>query len=329
MSQIKISRINLAQRRLGAEVVYASDDFFAPKERLIDDAPPVFVPDKYDDHGKWMDGWESRRRRDGGHDFCVLHLGADPGLIESILIDTSHFTGNFPPEASIEATHTPERVPNTDDAVWQEIVSRQALAGDDQKLIEVENPGPWTHLRLNIFPDGGVARLRVYGRRDVDWSARDTKKLVDLAAIENGACAIACNDEHFGVVGNLISPGRGVNMGDGWETRRRREPGHDWCVVALGHMGVIKKILIDTAFFKGNFPNACSIQGGFAETLDLECLDQESAAWPEILPPQKMAADKEHWFENEINLHDPVTHVRLNLMPDGGVSRLRLLGLVS
>ena len=327
MTAVKVSRINLAQRRLGAEVVYASDDFFAPKERLIDDTAPVFVPDKYDEHGKWMDGWESRRRRDGGHDFCVIHLGPEPGLIDSIVIDTAHFTGNFPPQASLDAARSKEVVPSAD-TVWEEIVPKQQLEGNAQKEIDVTASGPWTHLRLNIFPDGGVARLRAYGRRQVDWSARNTSQLVDLAAIENGACAVACNDEHFGVVGNLISPGKGINMGDGWETRRRREPGHDWCVIALGHVGVIKKILIDTAFFKGNFPNACSIQGGRFTASDLSQLDQDSATWFEVLPPQKMAADTEHWFEAEINPHDPITHVRLNLMPDGGVSRLRLLGLV-
>ncbi|MEM7281792.1 MAG: allantoicase [Pseudomonadota bacterium] len=328
VTNFKRSRVNLAQRRLGAEVVFATDDFFAAKERLIDDPEPIFVPDKFDDHGKWMDGWESRRRRGGGHDYCVLSLGPEPGLVESIVIDTSHFTGNFPPEASLEAVCSLDDV-SVSNAQWRPLTQKMLLEGDSRVTVKIHDQGPWTHIKLNIFPDGGVARLRVYGRRSVDWAKKDASVAIDLAAIENGAVAIACNDEHFGVLSNLISPGKGINMGDGWETRRRREQGHDWCIIELGHSGVVEKILIDTAFFKGNYPERCSIQGASVSSLDVSGLEADSSAWPEILSSQQMSADSEHWFVDEINKHESITHVRLNLFPDGGVSRLRLFGRIT
>ena len=213
--------VRLEQPRLGTEVVEASDEFFGAKERLIDAAEPVFIPDKYDENGKWMDGWESRRKRGPGHDHLILRLGI-PGRVHGLDIDTRHFTGNFPPEASVDACVSDDEVP--DESLWQPLCPRTALGGDAHHYIEVSQREPVTHLRLNIFPDGGVARLRVYGEVCPDWGSLDDGTRLDLFALANGGRALICNDEHFGSMHNLNLDGRGVDMGDGWETARRRKP---------------------------------------------------------------------------------------------------------
>ncbi len=318
------SVVNLAQPRLGAEVVFATDDFFAAKERLIDPAPPVFRPDRYDENGKWMDGWESRRRRDGGYDHCIVHLG-HAGMVDAVEIDTRHFTGNYPPAASIDGARTSRRLPDGE-TVWHEIVGYTELAGDDRCLAAAEDPGPWTHLRLNIFPDGGVARLRVLGRRQPDWSKLLAGERLDMAALTEGGSAVVCNDEHFGVLANILAPGPGANMGDGWETRRRREPGHDWGIIRLAAPAIIDEVVIDTAYFKGNYPSRVSLQGGDRLPRKRKRMATASERWPELLAPQTMSADAEHRYSDAVCAHDPVQFVRINLFPDGGISRLRLFG---
>ncbi len=206
--------MNLADPRLGAKALFASDEFFAPKERMLDPEPAVFIPGKYDDHGKWMDGWETRRKRTTGYDFCVVRL-ARPGVVYGVDLDTSHFTGNFPPAASIDACVSDADTP-PDDAVWETLVPATTLAGNQHHYVDVSNPRAYTHLRVNLYPDGGLARLRVYGQPQRDWSRAARGELVDLAAIENGAYLVAANNEHFGPASRMLMPGRGVNMGDGW-----------------------------------------------------------------------------------------------------------------
>jgi allantoicase len=319
--------INLAQPRLGAQVTYATDDFFADKARLIDPAEPVFIPGKYDGNGKWMDGWESRRKRVPGHDWCVVHLGA-AGLIAGFEIDTRHFTGNYPPGAEVEVCNSGEAVPG-DDAGWTKVTDRLALNGDDRIYVPVAHAAPVTHVRLHIFPDGGVARLRIWGRVDKDWSAVAGGDRLDLLAMENGGRGIIANDEHYGAPENLTAPGRGVNMGDGWETRRRREPGHDWAVLELGTAGIIDEIIVDTAHFKGNYPDRCFIQAAAEATGTPEEIAAQAESWPVLLPEAKLSADAIHTFRDELAGLGPVRFVRLNIIPDGGVSRLRLIGRVA
>jgi len=318
--------VDLAQPRLGAEVISATDDFFADKARLIDPQAPVFIDEKYDDNGKWMDGWESRRKRGEGYDHCIVRLGL-PGIIEGINIDTSHFTGNYPPAASIDACF----VDGEPDAQtqWHELVPSVSLGPDSHHLLCVENSRTWSHLRLNIFPDGGIARLRVYGRVNCNWDSRDADEVIDLAAMTNGGRAVCANNQHFGVPSNLLAPGRGVNMGDGWETRRRREPGNDWAIIELGHAGLISSVEVDTAHFKGNFPDSCSLQAAFVTGGTDQSLITQSMFWKTLMPPQKLGMDAIQKFETEIETIGPVTHVRLNIIPDGGVSRLRLFGKIS
>jgi allantoicase len=316
--------VDLAQPRLGAEVVYATDDFFADKARLISPAEPVFIPGKYDDNGKWMDGWESRRKRVPGHDWCVVRLGAQ-GLVAGFEIDTSHFTGNYPPGAEIEVCRSADAIPG-DDAGWTKVTPRLALNGNDRAYVAVDHAEPVTHVRLHIFPDGGVARLRVWGRVDKDWSAVDAEARLDLLAMENGGRGIIANDEHFGRVENLTAPGRGVDMGDGWETRRRREPGHDWAILELGTAGLIDEIIVDTAHFKGNYPDRCFIQAAPEAHGTPAEIAVQAEHWPVLLPETKLQADHIHVFRDGLAALGPVRFVRLNIIPDGGVSRLRLIG---
>ncbi len=310
--------IQLEQPRLGTRVTFATDEFFAAKERLIEPQEPVFIDDKYDDHGKWMDGWESRRKRVPGHDFCVVKLGL-PGVIRGFDIDTRFFTGNFPPEASIDACVSDDEVPEDG---WVELLPKAPLRGDDHNYIAVDNDQAWTHLRLNIFPDGGIARLRIYGEIRPALSSVDGA--IDLVALENGGRAIACSDEHYGSMHNLNVAGRGVNMGDGWETARRRGPGNDWVILALGHAGEIEKIEVDTAHFKGNYPDRVAIEAAMFGS-DAEAV-AEIGAWQSLLAETKLTMDKQHFFENELESVGGVSHVRVSIYPDGGISRLRLHG---
>jgi len=314
----------MEQPRFGTRVVEANDEFFGAKERLIKPEAPVFLPDEYDEHGKWMDGWETRRRREPGHDWCIVRLGL-PGVVHGLDIDTSHFTGNYPEAASIDACYTDEEIPGAD-AAWRVLLPRVELTGDSHHYLPVDDREPVSHLRLNIYPDGGVARLRIYGEVRPDPGAAAPSGPVDLFALEHGGRALACSDEHFGSMHNLNVPGRGVNMGDGWETRRRRGPGHDWVVLALGRAGRIEEAEIDTAHFKGNYPARASLQAARIEGSDLDSLLKESAEWPELLPAVPLAADTVHRFRSELTDLGTVTHVRLAIDPDGGVSRLRLLG---
>ena len=312
--------IRLEQPRLGTEVTYATDDFFAAKERLIDAHEPVFIDDKYDDHGKWMDGWESRRKRTPGHDHCIIKLGV-PGVLHGVDIDTSFFTGNYPPHASIDACVSEDSVPA---GGWTEILEKTGLHGDAHQYLPIADDSIWTHLRLNIYPDGGIARLRVHGEVRPDLSA--VEGVIDLVALENGGRAIACSDEHYGSMHNLNMAGRGVNMGDGWETARRRGPGNDWVILALGQPGVIEKVEVDTAHFKGNYPDRVSLQAGlFASAKDAS---GESDEWQLLLPETKLSMDRQHHFENELSPVGVVSHVRMSIYPDGGISRLRLHGRI-
>ncbi|NKB61492.1 MAG: allantoicase [Gammaproteobacteria bacterium] len=318
--------VNLTSAKLGAQALACSDDFFAPMERMLHDQAPVFIEDKYDDNGKWMDGWESRRKRIAGHDWCIVKM-ARPGAIHGVEIDTAHFTGNYAPAASLEACFyegDDSDLNNASDIQWTELISKTELDGNNYHQYEIEDNRIYTHLRLHIYPDGGIARLKVYGSPTVDWSRILPGELVDIAAALNGGVALACNNEHFGTMRNLLTPGRGVNMGDGWETRRRREPGNDWVVIALAHPGVIKTIDIDTAHFKGNYPDRCSIQGINTNQVNLDTIDSDSQSWPTLLPEVKLAADTEHVFKEEVIGIGPVSHIRLNIYPDGGISRLHL-----
>jgi len=316
--------VDLAQPRIGAGVVSASDEFFASRHRLIIPGTPVFKPDIYDEHGKWMDGWESRRRRSGGHDWCMIRLC--PGTIRGFEIDTSFFTGNFPPEASIDVCQQFDSDPDPlDDSQWQPLVAPTALKGDSVLHIEVDNDQVWTHLRFNIFPDGGVARLRVYGVAHRDWSQHDPNEALDLVALLNGGRALSCNDMHYGHMCKLILPDESINMGDGWETRRRRTPGNDWVILKLGHPGRLSRMEVGTQWFKGNYPAECSMHGAMLDDMVETLITPDLEEWQEILPRSPLGPDGKFIFK-ELNDVGTISHVKLAIFPDGGISRLRLIG---
>ncbi len=316
---------NLADAALGAEVLACSDEFFAAAERMLQPGAPVFVAGKFDEHGKWMDGWESRRRRDGGRDWAIIRLGV-AGHVMGFDIDTTHFSGNQPQAVTIEASRS-EADPDAD-TVWTEILPAHALGEDAHHFVELpEASGPWTHLRLNLLPDGGVARLRAHGQPACNWDRLDKEALHEVSSLRLGGRIVAVSDAHFGAPHALLMPGRGVDMGDGWETRRRREPGFDWCVIELGHAVEVRKLEIDTAHFKGNFPDSVSVQAAHVGGATDAAVVTQAMFWPELLASRKMQADHQHFFEAaELAELGPVTHVRVNMLPDGGISRVRVLG---
>mmetsp|Transcript_64976 Transcript_64976/g.89263 ORF Transcript_64976/g.89263 Transcript_64976/m.89263 type:complete len:411 (-) Transcript_64976:361-1593(-) len=388
---------DLSSENLGTEVIFATDEWFATADRLLLMAPPVFLPDEYTEVGKWMDGWESRRKRIPGHDWCIIRLG-QPGNISGVVIDTAHFTGNHSPRFSLQGACLEEVIapleklrqnradPDCPSGTmgsacsleetalaesigseqWVELVPVTALQPGypDSRLhyFEISNKtlpsNRFTHLRLNMYPDGGIARLHVHGVVARDWQAdrrADSTKLVDLVSVLSGGFALGCSNQHFGKPGNLIGIGRGVNMGDGWETARHPDrpsilrlianqedglldvPGSDWSVLCLGVPGIVHKIEIDTAHFKGNFPESCKIDACLVDDSTSDATILESAkddttapsnvVWMPLLPRTKLGADRVVTFELPESSKSVISHVRLTMLPDGGISRLRLWGL--
>ncbi|MBL0048503.1 MAG: allantoicase [Bacteroidetes bacterium] len=324
---------DLAADRLGGKALLCSDDFFAEKENLLKPGRGIFITDKYTDRGKWMDGWESRRKRTPGHDWCIIQL-ATSGKIHGVDIDTNFFLGNHPPHASIEACTIQgekdiEKMEAENKIQWKEILPKSPLNPGSQNFYEIADREIYTHLKLHIYPDGGVARLKVYGEVFKDWSVVKADDVIDLAAAVNGAKSVLCNDMFFSHMDNLIMPGRGVNMGDGWETKRNRTPNNrDWVIVRLAHKGEIQKVLVDTCHFKGNYPDTCLIEGCNISLEDESKLNTPEVNWTTLLPQSKLQADHEHLFEKEIAQKGPFTHVRLSIFPDGGISRLRMWGII-
>jgi allantoicase len=322
---------DLAAERLGGRLLTANDEFFAPKENLLKESKPVFIEGKYTARGKWMDGWETRRRRTPGYDWCIIRLGL-PGIIRGVVVDTSFFKGNYPEHFSLEACDLGNRAPYTNErgrledtkTRWSEIVPQTALKGDAQNLFSVAHTGRCTHVRLKIYPDGGVARLCLHGEVMPD-ATRGSRGEIDLAAVENGGSVVTSSDQFFGAPRNLLMPHGALNMGDGWETRRRRGPGYDWVILKLGMPGIIRRIEVDTSHFKGNFPESCSMEACLAEGSAAETVANMAHTWKPLLPRTKLKADHRHIF-NRVDNVGPATHVRFNIFPDGGVSRLRILG---
>ncbi|MEQ8803621.1 MAG: allantoicase [Haliea sp.] len=321
--------VDLLNEKLGGKALCCSDEWFAECANLVKDAAPVFREGHFVPTGQWMDGWESRRSfgrgyRENGpdHDWCLLKLGI-PGRVRGVNVDTSHFRGNAPEYAAIEAANVAGEV--DENTEWVEILPKSGTAPHSPNLFPVDSDGEWTHLRLKIYPDGGVARLRVYGEARARRENFIEGELLDLASIVNGGRGLACSDMFYSSPGNLLMPAKGVNMGDGWETRRRRDDRNDWCIVKLGLVGSIRKVLVDTAHFKGNYPDTFSLEGVNTAREDITADD---IPWQTVIPRSRLYPDQEHLFIKQIDV--PVdaefSHVRMNIFPDGGVSRLRVYG---
>jgi allantoicase len=319
--------VDLACDRLGGHALYANDEFFAVKENLLRAHDPVWRDHDYTDRGKWMDGWETRRRRQPGHDFCLVRLGL-PGIVRVVVVDTTYFRGNYPEHCAVFGCELPAGLdPDASDPNWFELVPRAPLAGHAKNTFPVRDSRRVTHVRLEIFPDGGVARLRVLGEVAPDWAqlAR-LGGLVDVAALEHGGRVLSASDMFFGSRHNLIQPGHSLGMHDGWETRRRRGPGHDWTIVQLGAPAAIRQVVVDTSHFKGNAPGRCSIEACHAPGAPLAALTGGAIEWRSLLGERPLAANLRHRFADELRRLGRVTHLRLNVMPDGGVARLRAFG---
>jgi len=322
---------DLASRALGASVIWANDEFFADKENLIDPAPPLFRPATFTAKGQQYDGWETRRRRPGApgvagndHDSAIIRLGA-PGLIRGVVIDTAHFLGNYPPRCSVEATWcdgypSPKRLLK---AQWTEIVPPYALGGGQEHHVAVGDLGRrFNYVRLNLLPDGGVARLRVHGEPLADPGFLDGVT-VNLASLVDGARVSGCSDMYFGRADNMLMPGLARSMGEGWENARRRDDGNDWAEIRLLGEGIVRVLEIDTTHYKGNAPHKAKLSA--AHTDD----DRPPAEtdWTVLLPKTKLQPDTAHRFL--IRHAKPATHLRLDIYPDGGVARLRAFGALT
>ena len=303
---------DLASRRVGGGVVWANDELFAERENLIRPTEPVFQPSTFGHKGQIYDGWETRRRRADGVDQAVVRLGL-PGVVRGVVVDTAFFTGNYPPFASVQACAV-EGYPSPAelaDADWVELVARSPLAGDSKNPFPVEDPRRFTHVRLTIHPDGGVARLRVHGEPVADPRFVDLSSL-DLAALENGATISGCSNMFYSAPANLISPGFAAVMGEGWETARRRDDGNDWVSVRLAGPGVVRLAELDTSHFKGNAPGWASLSDGTGAPLLERVRLQPDTRHRFVLP-----GDRE------------VDEVRMDVYPDGGMARLRLYGALT
>jgi len=314
--------IDLAQPRLGSKIIFKTDDFFASANRIISPTNPVFKEGVFDKHGKWMDGWESRRKRSSGHDFIILKLGK-PGSISKVDVDTSHFNGNQPAAISIEGTYS--NFNKISNFKWQTLLSKKRTKADSHHYFSIKNKKVFTHIKLNIFPDGGVARLRLYGT--IAKSNKNKNKIINLASLLDGASIIACNNQHFGKAENILAPGKAKNMGDGWETRRRRDKGNDWLILNSLSGKEINKIEISTHHFKGNFPSHCSLQAAYlSSSKNSKKIVISSKKWKTLLKNSKLSANKIHIFKNSLMKKEKINYIKINIFPDGGISRFRIFG---
>ena len=317
--------INLAEPRLGSKVVFKTDDFFASANRILNPEPPIFKDGVFDKNGKWMDGWETKRRRKKGFDYLIIKLGK-PGKIFNVDIDTSHFNGNQPTHASLDACCSDKKLSNK--TRWIKLLNKKKLKPNKNHKYKIKNKSVFTHVKLNIFPDGGVARLRVYGQIEIKKN-NFGNKTINLTSLLNGASIIGCNNEHFGRAENVLAPGKGKNMGDGWETRRSRGKNFDWLIIKLGRTGTINKIEIDTHHFKGNYPDKCSLQAAYIpKKISNYSVVKKSTKWKSILNKVKLNANKKHGFNNKIMKKNKINFIRINIYPDGGISRVRAFGKV-
>ena len=315
--------IDLAQPRLGSKVIFKTDDFFGSANRIIDPSSPIFKEGLFNKNGKWMDGWESRRKRTPGHDYLIIKLGK-PGSISKVNVDTSHFNGNQPSMISIDACNSKSN--NIKSFKWKNLVSKKKTKANSHHIFKTSSKSVFTHIKLNIFPDGGVARLRLYGSISKE-NNNFGKKTINLASLLDGASVVACNNEHFGKAENILAPGKAKNMGDGWETRRRRDKGFDWLILNSIDGEMIDKIEISTHHFKGNFPSHCSLQAAYIPTKkSSSSIVSSSNNWKTLMNKTTLKANNTHTFKNTLMKKNKINFIKINIFPDGGISRFRIFG---
>ena len=319
MSKFKVKNyINLASPILGTKIYSYSDQFFGAASRMLNENSPIFKENVYDKHGKWMDGWETRRKRIEGNDFCIIKLGK-AGKVSVVEIDTSFFNGNQPEYASLDVCFS-----NTNKFKWKNILKKKKLKPNAIHKFKISKSYPINFAKLNIFPDGGVARLRLYG--SIAKSKKSNNKKINLASLLDGASVIACNNEHFGKAENILAPGKAKNMGDGWETRRRRGKGNDWLILNSIDGNSIDKIEISTHHFKGNYPSYCSLQAAYLPSKSPRQIVNSSNKWKFLLKNTKLSANKTHKFKNSLMKNKKINYIKINIFPDGGISRFKIFG---
>ncbi len=313
---------DVASRALGASVVYANDELFAARENLVTAEPPVHDPRAFGPRGKVYDGWETRRRRTPGNDLAIVRLGVR-SQVHGVVVDTSYFTGNYPPQVSVDGVDLPG-YPSVDELIaarWQPLVPASAVKGDSRNTFAVAGAPTCTHVRLTLHPDGGVARLRVHGRPAPDRAL--LTGTIDLAALENGGDVVDCSDDYYASARNLLLPGRARTTGEGWENARRRDAGNDHVTVRLAGLGTVRRLVVDTSCFIGNAPAEVLVRG----CVGVPDGDRGPDGWVTLLPRGEVQPDTRHVLAVDADAATiPVDHVRLDVFPDGGLARLRVLG---
>ena len=317
---------DLANPLLGTKIIKCTDEFFAPAKRIINPLAPIFKENVFDNHGKWMDGWETRRRRLKGNDYVIIKLGK-PGKIKIIDIDTSFFNGNQPEYVQLEGCFAKNN--NLKNIKWIKITKKNKIKPNHNNILKSISSKTFNLIRLNIFPDGGVARLRILGNIDLSLQKISNKKNIDLASVINGSQIVACSDEHFGNANNILLPGKSKNMGNGWETRRRRGKGYDWVLLKLGVRGYPTSFEINTHHFKGNFPDCFSIQGiSNIKKKSINSIIKNSKKWETIIAKTKLKPDTSQKIKTLKKFYKKYNYIKLNIYPEGGISRFRIYGKI-
>ena len=317
---------DLANPLLGTKIIRCTDEFFAPAKRILNPSPPIFKENVFDSHGKWMDGWETRRRRSKGNDYLLIKLGK-PGKIKLTEVDTSFFNGNQPEYAQIEGCFSENN--NLKHIKWIKITKKIKIKPNHKNILKSKSSKTFNFIRLNIFPDGGVARLRLFGSIDLSLQKISNKNIIDLASVINGSQVVACSDEHFGNANNILLPGKSKNMGNGWETRRRRGLGYDWVLLKLGLSGYPTSFEINTHYFKGNYPNCFSVQAiDHKKNISINSIITNSKKWKTIIAKTKLKPDSSYKIKMLKKFYKKYNYIKLNIYPDGGISRFRVYGKI-
>jgi allantoicase len=322
--------LDLISAPLGSKILSFSDEWFAAAENLLTPTPPIRKPGVFTHAGAWYDGWETRRHNTEPADWVVIRLGTASGKVAGVEIDTAFFNGNHAPEIAVEGAfisseEEEEAVKKVDYKGWETILSKQECGPSQRHAWQLNKitDKAYTHVKLLMYPDGGIARFRLYGVA-VPVFPQSADAIFELSATVMGGVATSCSDQHFGTKDNLLLPGRGKDMGDGWETKRTRGEHVDWVIVKLGTKGQITSVVVDTAHFRGNFPQKVQV---FAGIFDQEP-GHDDARWVEILAPQKSGPDVEKEYKQDLKDVDGkgYTHAKLVIIPDGGVKRFRVFG---
>jgi len=318
--------IDLANPLLGTKIIRCTDEFFAPAKRIINPLPPIYKENVFDNHGKWMDGWETRRRRSKGNDYVIIKLGK-PGKIKFVDVDTSFFNGNQPEFAQLEGCFSEND--NLKEVKWIKITRKNKIKPNYNNILKSKSSKTFNFIRFNIFPDGGIARLKLFGNIDLLLHKFSKKNIIDLASVINGSQVIACSDEHFGNANNILLPGKSKNMGNGWETRRRRGNGFDWIILKLGLSGYPISFEINTHYFKGNYPDSFSVQGFTNNNnVSINSIIKNSKKWKTIISNKKLKSNSSLTIKMLKKFYKKYNYIKLNIYPDGGISRFRVYGKI-